>query len=71
MISGAACGFQLLLFFPISINSRAERAYHELVLEAQGDFITDVKVSERWIYGFVGTGYCTEFRAKAIKQEKR
>lgn len=67
-IEAEACGFQLLLFIPISINSRAERAYQELEAKAEGDFITDVQVKERWSYGFVGTRYCTALRAKAVKQ---
>jgi hypothetical protein len=66
-ITAEACGFQLLLFFPIGINDRAERAYQALEAEAAGDFITDVQVQERWTYVFVGTQYCTGLRAKAIR----
>ena len=66
-ISSEACGFQLFLFIPISINSRAQRAYQSLELEAGGDFITNVQVKERWAYGFVGTKYCTEIKATAIR----
>jgi hypothetical protein len=66
-ISAEACGFQLLLFIPISINGRLESAYSALEAKAGGDFITDVEVQERWTYGFVGTSYCTELRAKAIR----
>jgi hypothetical protein len=68
-ISGEACGFQLLLFIPISINDRAKRAYRALELEAEGDFITNIQVQERWIYAFVGTVHCTDLRAKAIRQK--
>lgn len=68
-ISSEACGFQLLLFIPININDRMERAYSDLEVKAGGDFITDVKVKERWIYGFVGTGYCTALQARAISSK--
>ncbi len=65
-IEGSGCGFQLLLFIPISVNGRLQRAYAELQEQAHGDYITDVQVQERWTYGFVGTGYCTELKARAI-----
>jgi hypothetical protein len=66
-VNSEACGFQLLLFFPISINGRFERAYDDLKAQAGGDVITDVQISERWFYGLVGTGHCTTMRAKAVK----
>ncbi len=65
-ISSESCGFQLLLVIPIAVNGRAAQAYHELEAQAGGDFITDVEVKETWTYGFVGTLYCTQMRAKAI-----
>ena len=68
-ISASACGFQLLLVIPINVNSRLQRATAVLEREAHGDFITDVKVQERWTYGFVGTQYCTDLQAKAIPQD--
>lgn len=66
-ISARACGFQLLLLIPISVNNRQERAYKELEQKAAGDYITDVQVSESWSYGFVGTSYCTTLKANAIR----
>lgn len=66
-ISAEACGFQLFLFIPIAVNGRLAAAYSALEAKAGGDFITDVEVQERWTYGFVGTSYCTELRAKAIR----
>jgi len=66
-ISAEACGFQLLLFIPIGVNGRLKAAYSALEAKAGGDFITDVEVKERWTYGFVGTLYCTQLRARAIK----
>lgn len=67
-ITAEACGFQLLLLIPIAINGRLERAYQDLEKQAQGDYITDVEVQERWQYGFVGTSYCTAVQAKAIRR---
>jgi hypothetical protein len=66
-ISSKACGFQLMLFIPIMVNDRAERAYMQLEAAAGGDFITDVRVQETWAYGFVGTVYCTRLEAKSIR----
>lgn len=66
-ITAEACGFQLFLLIPISINGRMERAYQDLEQQAGGDFITDVEVQERWVYGFVGTSYCTALQAKAVR----
>lgn len=70
-ITAEACGFQLLLFIPIKINNRMERAYSQLEMKAGGDFITDVKVKEEWVYGFVGTEYCTTLNARAIRPQPK
>jgi len=43
-ISGEAGGFQLLLLIPININDRHERALALLKAQADGDYITDVKI---------------------------
>jgi len=64
-ISGKACGFQLLLVIPISINDRQHRAYTQIAAAAGGDYVTDVEIEDSWFYGLVGTGYCTEIKAKA------
>jgi len=64
-IRGSACGFQFYLFFPIMINDRAQRAYDRLVEAADGDYIADIKVNERWVYALIGTGYCTDLKATA------
>jgi hypothetical protein len=68
-LEAQACGFQLLLFIPIKVNSRASRAYQQLVVLAGGDYITDVEVKEEWTYGLVGTQYCTTLRARAIREQ--
>ena len=67
VITAEACGFQLLLFIPININDRMQRANRALEAQADGAFITDVKVQESWAYGFVGTVYCTTLQAKASR----
>jgi len=65
-VKADACGFQLLLFFPISINDRYQRAYALLLNDAgPSSYVTDIKVSESWWYGLVGTGYCTDLEATA------
>ena len=66
-ITAESCGFQLLLLIPIAINDRQGRAYRQLEKLAFGDFITDVRVQERWTYAFVGTIYCTSIQAKAVR----
>jgi hypothetical protein len=66
-ITAEACGFQLLLFIPIRINSRLARAYASLRAQAAGDTITDVEVKESWTYGLIGTAYCTNLRAKTVR----
>lgn len=58
-----ACGFQLLLFIPINVNTRQMTAYQKLQFQAYGGTLSDIKMEESWFYGFVGTGYCTKFTA--------
>lgn len=65
VVTAKSCGFQLLLFIPIAVNNRQTRAYQRLNMNAGGDYITDIKMKESWVYGFVGTAYCTEFEATA------
>jgi len=64
-VEAEACGFQLLLLIPIETNSRASRAYSQLQSAAGQDVLTDIRVTERWIYGLVGTAYCTKLSATA------
>ncbi|EPG74648.1 putative lipoprotein [Leptospira fainei serovar Hurstbridge str. BUT 6] len=64
-ISAESCGFQLLLFIPIGINSRHGEAYAKLTSLAAGSKISDLRMEESWYYAFVGTGYCTRFSALA------
>ena len=65
VVKGAACGLQLLVFIPISLNDRHQRAYTELVSEAGDDYVTEIKVNEKWYYAVLGTVYCTEMQAMA------
>ena len=67
-VSASACGFQLLLLIPIAINSRQARAYASLKEQAGDDVLTEVKVSERWFYGLVGSGYCTDLSGTAYRK---
>lgn len=62
-ITASASGFQLLLFIPIEINERQERAYQLLKAQAGGGYITDVKIQESWTYALVGTVYTTTMTA--------
>lgn len=66
-IEARACGFQLLLFIPININDRMERAYTSLQTKAEGGAITNVEAQDSWGWRFVGTEYCTTLRAKTVK----
>lgn len=68
-ISASASGFQLLLFIPISINDRQERAYQILRGQAGNDYIADVKIKESWTYAFVGTVYTTTIEATAYPRK--
>lgn len=69
-ISGKSSGFQLLLFIPIGVNDRHKQAYDVLKGQANGDIITDIKVTESWTYAFVGTVYTTKFTATAYPRNK-
>jgi hypothetical protein len=66
MVSAEACGFQLLLFIPIGVNDRLQRAYGALQVQAGGAPLVDIEVDERWSYGFVGTRYCTTLKGRAL-----
>ena len=68
-IEASASGFQLLLFIPIAINNRHERAYTLLRAQAGHDYITDINVQESWTYAFVGTVYKTTIKAMAYPQK--
>ena len=59
-ISATASGFQLLLFIPININDRHERAYQILRAQAGDNYLTNIKIKESWTYGLVGTVYTTK-----------
>ena len=63
--SSSASGFQLLLFIPIEINSRHQRAYQDLRNQAGKDYLTNIRITESWTYAFVGTVYTTKLEATA------
>lgn len=66
-ISAESCGFQLLMFIPISINDRLERAFVQLQRQAAGDKIANLTIEEYWRYAFVGTTHCTRLDAIAYR----
>ncbi len=68
-IEASASGLQLLLFLPVFINDRHERAYTLLRAQADRDYITDIKVQESWSYAFIGTIYKTTIKAMAYRQD--
>jgi hypothetical protein len=68
-ITASASGFQLLLFIPIGVNDRHQSAYGQLMAEANGDYVTDVKIEESWTYGLVGTVYTTTMTATAYPKK--
>jgi len=67
-IKASASGFQLLLFIPININDRQERAHQSLLAQAGDDYVTNVAVNESWIWAFLGTVYKTTFTATAYQR---
>lgn len=69
-ISSEACGFQLLLVIPVSINDRYQRAYNTLTNAAYMDYMTNVRIEETWTYCLVGTMYCTKMYATAYPRMK-
>lgn len=62
-IYAESCGFQLFFFIPINVNGRQASALSKLTVQAYGGTISDLKITESWFYGLVGTGYCTKFSA--------
>jgi len=67
-IRSEACGFQLLLFIPININNRLERALEDLQQKTKNEEIAHVSIEEEWVYWLVGTEYCTTLRATAYQK---
>ncbi len=57
------------MFIPISVNDRHDQAYNILKGQANGDYITDIKVTESWTYAFVGTIYTTKMTATAYPKK--
>lgn len=68
-ITAEASGFQLLLFIPLGINDRHQQAYDVLKGQANGDIITDIKITESWTYALVGTIYTTKLTATAYPKK--
>lgn len=68
-ISASASGFQLLLFIPIDVNDRHQRAYELLKAQAGDGYMTNIRVEESWTYAFVGTSYKTTLKATVYPKE--
>lgn len=64
-ISAEASGFQLLLFIPININDRHQKAWDALKAKAGADYIADVTIQDTWTYALVGTIYAVHLEANA------
>ena len=60
-----SCGFMLGGAIPILMSDRYQRGYDALVKQANGDYVTDIKVQEALRYAFVGWRYCLNFEATA------
>lgn len=69
-ISATASGFQLLLVIPININDRQERAYQILRAQAGNDYLTNIRITESWTYGLVGTVYTTRLEGTVYPYKK-
>jgi hypothetical protein len=67
-IQASASGFQLLLFIPISINDRMERAYDSLMAKGGRNHVAEISVQESWTYALVGTVYTTTLTARAYPE---
>ena len=59
-ITATECGAQILLFLPFFNNNRYERAVKKIKKSANGRYIANVRVRERWLYLVFGTIYCTD-----------
>ena len=57
---GSACGFSLFGVIPIAVNDRAQRAYDEALKASGGTGLTDVNVTERWYWAYIGVVFCTD-----------
>lgn len=67
-VKASANGFQLLLFIPININDRHERAFQLLRAQAGNDYLTNIAIEESWTWAFVGTVYKTTLSGIAYRR---
>ena len=60
-----------MVFFYVlhRVNDRHEQAYNALKGQANGDYITDIKITESWTYALVGTIYTTKLTATAYPKK--
>ena len=70
-ISGEASGFQLLLFIPMGLNSRSERAYENALKSVPGaTSLINVTYSEDWYWWIIGTAKSVTVTGDAIREIK-
>lgn len=65
--SCAKCGFLLFDVIPIAFKGIPQKAYNCAVTAKNGDEIINATITNRWFYGFIGTGYCTQISGTVIK----
>ena len=70
-ISAEASGFQLLLFIPIGVNDRTERAYADAIRSVPGATgLINVTYSEDWFWWVIGTNRIVTVTGDAIREIK-
>ena len=68
VIETGACGFMLLALIPFRVASSLERAHADLLKQARGDYVTNIRIGTHWIYAFVGTVHCTDIEGTAYSR---
>ena len=64
---GTSTGFMLFQFIPINQNKRFESAYKHALNNSMGTRLTDVTISERWFWAYVGNGYIFKVQGTAVR----
>jgi hypothetical protein len=61
------CGFLLFDVIPIGFYGMTQGAYDCAVAAKNGDALINPVVHNKWFYGFVGSGFCTEITGTVVK----
>lgn len=65
--TGEGCG--VMLFMPILMSSRLERAYANALARRPGaTALTSVEMWDSWFFWVLGTTYCTSLEGEAIRE---